>query len=115
MTARYTETQIIAAVSRLTPKRLTRFVKAEFVVPIQTEGGPRFRDIDFARLELLCELSDDLEMNEETVSVVISLIDQLHAVRDDLRRVLSAVRAQPDDVRQNIARAMIAGGNKRDV
>ncbi len=110
MTVRYTETQIVEAISRLTATRLTRFVQAEIVVPVQTEGGPRFRDIDFARLELLCELTDDLDLNEDALAVIISLIDQLHTARSELRRVLSVVQEEHEDVRQRVAQALVAAG-----
>jgi chaperone modulatory protein CbpM len=37
-----------------------------------------------ARLELLCDLSQDLDLDETGLGIVISLIDQLHAARQDL-------------------------------
>ena len=37
------------------------------------------------------------------MSVVLSLLDQLYAVRRSLRTLLSAVDAQPDEVRGRIA------------
>ncbi|MBJ6372470.1 hypothetical protein [Sedimentitalea arenosa] len=106
MTVHYTETQVIAAVTRLTPKRLSRFVQAEFVTPVLSDTGPKFRDIDRVRLELLCELSDDFDLDEDALGVIISLIDQLHSVRSDLRRVLSAVQQEPTEVRERIAKAL---------
>ena len=39
MTALYTETQVVATVTRLTPARLDRFIRAEIVIPVQTETG----------------------------------------------------------------------------
>ena len=56
MTIRYSETEVITAISNLTQTRLTRFVQTEIVVPVQTSSGPQFGDIDLARLKLFCEL-----------------------------------------------------------
>jgi len=107
MTALYTETQVVATVTRLTPARLDRFIRAEIVIPVQTETGQSYRDIDLARLELLCELSDDFDLDEDALSVIISLVDQLHSARSDLRRVLAAVQDETGDVRQRIAQALV--------
>ncbi len=106
MTVRYTETQVIAAVTRLTPNRLTRFVQADIIRPVLSDTGPKFRDIDLARLELLCELSDEFDLDEDALGMIISLIDQLHAARSDLRRILTALQSESDDVRQRLARAL---------
>ncbi len=109
MTERYSETQVISSIGRLTSARLTRLIRAEIVQPVQSDAGPRFRDVDVARLELLCDLMDDFELEEDTLGLVISLVDRLHAIRSDLRRVLAAVEAEPEDVRNRILAAVING------
>lgn len=102
MSIRYSETQVITAIGSLTRSRLTQFVSAEIVVPEQSSSGPRFGEIDLARIRLLCELCDDLDLDEESVPVIISLIDQLHAARSDLRDLLDALTLEPADVRERI-------------
>ena len=84
MSERYTEEQAVAAVARLTRSRLTTFVEAEIVTPLHTETGLAYRQVDLVRMELLCELSDQFEIEEDALGVVISLIDQLHTTRADL-------------------------------
>ena len=106
MRERYSEEEAIAAVARLTRTQLSAFVNAEIVVPLRTETGMVFRQIDIVRMELLCELSEDFHLDEDALAVVISLIDQLHAVRGELRSVLKAVEAEPEDVRLRIAEAL---------
>lgn len=106
MRDRYSEDEAIAAVARLTRPQLSAFIKAEIVVPLQTETGPAFRQIDLVRMELLCELSEEFSLDEDALGIVISLIDQLHAVRGELHRVLQAVEAEPEDVRRRIAEAL---------
>jgi chaperone modulatory protein CbpM len=103
----YSETQIVAAVASLTRAKLSAFVAAEIVTPVQTEAGPAYRQIDRVRLELLCELSDGFDLDEDALGVIISLIDQLHGVRSDLRAVLAAVEREDEAVRRRIARALI--------
>lgn len=106
MSIRYTETQVIAAVTQLTRNRLDSFVQAEIVTPVLTEAGPTFRDIDRVRLELLCELSESFDLEEDALAVIMSLIDQLHTARADLHRLLAAVKAEPEDVRLRIAKVL---------
>ena len=108
MTRIYSETQVIDAVSALTRIRLTSFVQAGFVQPMHTGDGPAFRQIDLARLDLLCELSEQLELEDSALEIVISLVDQLHGVRAELRAVLDALAAEPDEVRIRIADALSA-------
>lgn len=103
MTKRYTETEAIAAVARLTRPRLIGFIEAQVVSPLQGDDGHVFRRIDLVRLELLCDLSDAFDLDDDALGVVMSLVDQLHTTRAELRRVIAAVQAEPGDVRARIA------------
>lgn len=103
MTIRYSETEVITAIGNLTRSRLTRFVQAEIVVPVQSSSGPMFAEIDLARLNLLCELTDDFDLDEDSLAVIISLIDQLHTTRSDLRSLLSVLEDEAQDVRERVA------------
>lgn len=105
MRARYTEEAVVARVGRLNVRRLHRFVEAECVVPAQSEGGPAYSETDVARLELLCDLAEDFDLDEDALGLVMSLIDQLHGVRRELRALAEAIAAEPEDVRERIARA----------
>ncbi len=112
MTRRYSETEVISSVERLTRSRLKSFLQAQVVMPVQTDDGPRFRQIDLVRMELLCELTEEFELGDEALAVVMSLIDQLHGVRAELRAVLDAVAAEPPEVCDRICKA--AAGMRRD-
>ena len=103
MSEHFSEDEVIAAVASLTRTRLMSFVQAEIVIPLQTEGGPVFRRIDIVRLELLCDLSDQFDLQEDALGVVMSLIDQLHGVRAELRALMQAVQDEPEEVRNRIA------------
>lgn len=107
MTGSLSETEVILAIPGLTQSRLVGFVAAEVVIPLHTDSGPVFRNIDIARLRLLCELADDLDLDETALGVVISLLDQLHSARRDLRAILSAVGAESAEVRARIGAALL--------
>ncbi|WP_170754661.1 hypothetical protein [Ruegeria lacuscaerulensis] len=97
-----TESEVIASVTRLTSARLTEYLAAEIVIPENTEQGLVYHSLDVARLELACELHEQYDMETDALSMMISLIDQMHGLRAELREVLSAVEAQPEPVRQNL-------------
>ncbi|MCR8725370.1 hypothetical protein [Frigidibacter sp. ROC022] len=108
MTEIYSEEQTLTLVARLTRTRLTALVEAEAVVPTRSATGPVFRKSDLARLDLLCEFADVYDMEPEALAVVISLIDQLHAARNDLAVLRDAIGEQPPEVRARIAAAIAA-------
>ena len=98
----YSEEQLITTVSRLTRTRLTTYVKHEFLCPAQSESGPVYSAADLARTQLICDLDEQFDLQGDALGVVLSLIDQLHGVRGELRRVMDVIEAQPDDVRGQI-------------
>ena len=106
MTRYYSEEQVITTVTRLTPSRLTTFVKHEFLCPAQSESGPVYTATDLARIELICDLTEQFDLEGDALGVVLSLIDQLHGVRSELKRVMSAIEAQPAELRGRIIAAL---------
>ena len=77
-------------------------------LPQQDGDGLRFDESDVVRVRLICELHYELWIEEDSMSVVLSLLDQLYTTRRSLRALLSAVEAQPEDVRVRIA-ALVKG------
>lgn len=101
-----TEKELIETVSRLTSDRLTEYLAAEIVIPEQSDQGLVYQNIDVARLELACELHEQYDMETDALSMMISLIDQLHGLRAELREVLNAIEAQPEPVRQQLVKVI---------
>jgi chaperone modulatory protein CbpM len=109
MTDRFSEDDVITTVTRLTRSRLVRLMEFDLVKPQREERGYVFRRIDIARLELLCDLSEDLDLDEAAMGIVISLIDQLHAARQDIAVMARAIDTLPPDVQSRIGAAMKQG------
>ena len=111
MTDHLTEDEILDSVPGLTRARLVTFIETELVMPVRREHQGTsvhlFRQVDCARLRLLCELAEDLELDEVALGVVIALIDQLHAARQDLLAISRAVQAESPDVRTRIGAAIL--------
>lgn len=95
---------VLTLVSGLQRQDLERWVVHRLVLPDSSEGGYMFREIDVARVRLIRELRDDLQVNEEALPIVLSLLDQLYEVRRRMRELGDALdRAAPLDVRQAVA------------
>jgi chaperone modulatory protein CbpM len=112
MTNHLTEDEILDAVPGLTRARLVTFIETELVTPLrhdhQGTSVHLFRQVDCARVRLLCELADDLDLDDAALGVVIALIDQLHSARRDLLAIARALRAESPDVRARIGAAVLA-------
>ncbi len=67
---------------------LERWISNDWVRPDGRAGEYAFREIDVARVRLIQELRDKLEINEAALPVVLLLLDQLY----DLRRRMTAMR-----------------------
>lgn len=113
MSTHFSEEDVVATVTRLTRKQLVSFVRAEFIVPVASDHGPVFHQIDIARIELLCELSDEFGLRDDALGMVMSLVDQLHGVRGELKAVLDAIEGEHTEVRTRIGEVLFQARSGR--
>jgi chaperone modulatory protein CbpM len=85
---------------------LTAWVERGWIRPDQTGPDPVFQDVDIARIRLIHDLRMLMQIEDETIPLVLSLLDQVYDLRAGLRAVLRAVEAQPEAVRQAILAAI---------
>ncbi len=97
-----TETEVAARFTRLDAHVLEHWIAVGWVKPRRGGEGFLFDDADIARTHLLCDLRYDMELRDEEVTMVLSLIDQLHSARALLKAMTSAVHSQPDEIREAI-------------
>ncbi len=97
------EIEIIALIEPLQADVLQRWIDLGWVLPNHDGPSMHFDSTDVARVRLICELHYDLRIEEDSLSLVLSLMDQLYAARRVLATFASAVEAQPEDVRARIA------------
>lgn len=64
---------------------LERWIGAGHVRAERQGGDLVFQEIDVERVRLILELRDVMQVNEEALPVVLSLLDQLYALRRQLR------------------------------
>lgn len=76
---------VLTEVRGLAPDDLERWIAAELVRPDGVRGAWRFAEMDVARLRLILELRDTLEIDEPALPTVLSLLDQLYGLRRQMR------------------------------
>jgi chaperone modulatory protein CbpM len=94
---------VLTLVSGLQRPDLERWIVHRLVLPDSAASGYVFREIDVARVRLIRELRDNLQVNEEALPIVLSLLDQLYEVRRRMRELGQALgRTAPLEVRQAV-------------
>jgi chaperone modulatory protein CbpM len=99
-------TAVVALFSDLGEPELTAWIERGWVRPENAESEPIFHDIDLARVRLIHDLRTAMRIEDETIPMILSLLDQVYDLRAGLRAVLRAVEAQPEPVRQAIRSAI---------
>jgi len=89
----------------LTSVHIERWMARGLLHPSQ---GGSFETVDVARIGLLAELVDDIGFDDEAAETVVTLLDQLHASRRQLKLLGDAIAQQPPATRQAIADALSA-------
>ena len=99
-----TEDELLALVAGLQRHELRAWVASGWVRTVRRadDRGVAFTEIDCARVRLIHELRRDLRIEDETVPLVLSLMDQIYGLRRELRRLAMAVQAEPEAVRRAI-------------
>jgi chaperone modulatory protein CbpM len=96
------ERDLLAMIERLEADALRHWIELGWITPEPGDAGYAFDDPDVARVRLICDLCYDLDVGEESMPIILSLIDQLHDARRALRAFASAIGEQPDDVRARV-------------
>jgi chaperone modulatory protein CbpM len=100
----------ITAVTALFPDlpelELTAWVERGWVRPAASDSDWVFEEIDVARVRLIHDLRHAMAVQDEVIPLVLSLLDQIYALRGQMRSVARAVESQPDTVREAILAAL---------
>lgn len=106
MTTAYAPEQVIEIITSLTAERLNHFEHLRIVTPVNTPDGPRYHMLDVRRITLLCELTDNFEVNEDALVIIMSLLDQLHGAHSKLDQVVQAIGAEPSEIKVRLSRRL---------
>lgn len=105
--------ELLDRIAALEAEVLDRWIELGWIVPTRSQDGPTFDDAEVARVQLVCDLVYDLEIDEESLPVILSLLDQLHDARRLLRTLSIVIHELPDDAREQFRRRLalaLSGG-----
>jgi len=88
--------------ARIDGNVLDGWVAVGWLTP-NAEGVQPFSEIDVARVRLIQDLRHNIGVNDEGVGVILDLVDQLHGLRRTLGHLLTALQAQPQELRERLA------------
>ncbi|HTI81172.1 MAG TPA: chaperone modulator CbpM [Acetobacteraceae bacterium] len=83
-------TEVTALFSDLSQVELVRWVDQGWVIPDAEGTAYVFREIDVARVRLIHDLRRDMDVGEDAVPLVLSLLDQIYELRSQLKAALRA-------------------------
>src|ERR1700759_4738662 len=95
-------TTVTALFSDLTAVELTHWVERGWVLPDTDETALEFREIDVARVRLIHDLRRDMDITEDAIPLVLSLLDQVYELRCQMNAMLRALSSQPSDVQRAV-------------
>jgi chaperone modulatory protein CbpM len=93
------ETREFIVQARLDARVLETWIAAGWLLPRQDGSRPDFSDVDLSRAQLIRDL-EGLGANDESIPIILDLIDQVHGLRRTLRDLISAIHAQPEAMRR---------------
>ena len=96
------EQEVLSRVKGISAVQLRVWVSEEWVRPAQSGTVIVFNEADLARVQLLHLLDNQLDVGNEAIPIILSLIDQVHDLRGQMRTVSAAIDTQPDDIRAEI-------------
>jgi chaperone modulatory protein CbpM len=89
---------------------LSRWVENRWILPERDSAhqGERwlFHEVDVARVELILDIKREFAVDDESMSLVLGLLDQVYSLRRQMRRLCRALENQPPEVRDAIRRAL---------
>ena len=99
-------TAVVALFPDLREAELHAWVERGWVRPEGAEPDWVFQEIDVARVRLIHDFRHAMAVSEETMPLVLSLLDQVYTLRGQMRAVARAVEGQPEPVRAAILAAL---------
>jgi chaperone modulatory protein CbpM len=75
------ETQEFIGRSHLDTRTLNAWVDAEWLVPVTSRKKFLFSEADLARAQLIQDLKMDFGVNDEGITIILHLLDQLYGLR----------------------------------
>ena len=97
---------VVALFPGLSQVELVTWIERGWVLPDAAESGFVFHEIDIARVRLILDLRRGMDVDEDVIALVLSLLDQVYELRSRMKSVLHALELQPRDVQTAVLNAI---------
>ncbi len=78
------------------------WIERQWLRPKRGTGEPLFDATDLARARLIHELAHELSIDDDAMPVILSLLDQVCALRGLVKEIADAVEGLPEPQRSNL-------------
>jgi chaperone modulatory protein CbpM len=99
-------TAVVALFPDLRESELLSWVDRGWVRPEGVEPDFVFQEIDVARVRLIHDFRHSMSVAEDTMPLVLSLLDQVYTLRGQMHAMARAIEGQPEAVRAAILAAI---------
>lgn len=94
---------VITQISGLDRETLEQWIFNQWVRPDRDGTTYLFHEIDVARVRLINELHADMNVNDDALPIVLSLLDQVYDLRRRMRALGAAIHhTTTAEIRQNL-------------
>jgi chaperone modulatory protein CbpM len=105
---------LIDHLSGLTRHDIEAWISNDWVRPDGGPGDYAFRRIDVARVRLIHQLRVDMQVNDESLPIVLSLLDQLYDQRRRMRELGEALlRTASPEIIQILTQHLLNNQNNK--
>ena len=78
--------------ARYDEEMLRSWAAAGWISIEESDVGAPLSEADEARCNLICDLKQDIGVNDEGIDVILNLLDQIHGLRRALRETLDQTK-----------------------
>jgi chaperone modulatory protein CbpM len=89
----------VVAEAQVSRSELTAWIEQRWVMPAQDRDGFLFDEADRARILFIRDLRLDLDVGDETIPVILKLVDQVYGLRRTLGELQDAIEQLPAEAR----------------
>ena len=98
--------EFLARVGAIDRPELIRWIENRWLLPERRDESWVFGEVDIARAELIVEIRREFAVDDDALSLVLGLLDQVYGLRRQMRRLSDALAAQPPEIQDAIRRAL---------
>ena len=98
--------ELLARYAGIERREIHGWIEEGWVRPERSGEGWNFAEVDVARVALILEIRREFAIDDEGLPLVLSLIDQVYALRRQMGRLCEALSVQPPGVQAALRQAL---------